>query len=80
MPYFYQSGEEILAGDRVLYFGESGEIEFVADRGGDRGNWYVEEFGGGVMVVEPKAFGHVFLADPQTDEHLELVSRRIRPE
>ena len=28
----YQSGEEIRKGDRVLFHGEPGEIEFVAEK------------------------------------------------
>src|SRR5689334_1084634 len=31
MPFFYQSGQEIRPGDRVLIHGETGEIEFIAD-------------------------------------------------
>jgi hypothetical protein len=45
MPFTYQSGEEIQKGDCVLFHGEPGEIEFVADaRIGDPAmDWYVEE-------------------------------------
>ena len=31
MPFVYQSGETIMHGDRVLYGGNPGEIEFVID-------------------------------------------------
>jgi hypothetical protein len=31
LPFTYQSGEEIKKGDRVLFHGEQGEIEFVVD-------------------------------------------------
>ncbi len=37
--------------------------------------WYVEEYGGGVMVIEPKYFGRVFIQDPKDDEDLLFVSR-----
>jgi len=75
MPFFYQSGEEIRKGDRVLYDGEPGEIELVADPANDPDDWYVTEYGGGVMVIEPKHFGRVFVTDAHDDEDLEFVSR-----
>jgi len=55
MPLFYGSGEEVKAGDRVLYHNEPGEIEFVADPEIEPESWLVTEFGGGVMIGEPKA-------------------------
>lgn len=78
MPLNYQSGEEIKPGDRVLLHGEAGEVEFVADQGGDPDDWYVKEYGGGVMIVElePRAFGRVFIVEPETDEDLIFVARR----
>ena len=42
------------------------KIGFVADPADDPGNWYVTEYGGGVMVIEPKIFGY---------EDFEFVSR-----
>ena len=42
----------------------------------DPHDWYVEEFGGGVMIAEPKVFGHLFIEAPVTQyEDLEFVSR-----
>ena len=77
MPYFYQSGQQIMSGDRVLLHGEPGEIEFVADPAQDHNNRYVTEHGGGVMVREPKVFGWLFIGGPVNDyEDLEFVSRR----
>ena len=63
-------------GDRVLFHDEPGEIEFVADAliGDPAMDWYVEEHGGGVMVIEPKYFGHAFLTETHID-HLVFVSR-----
>jgi hypothetical protein len=74
MPFTYRSGEEIKAGDRVLFHGEPGEIEFVAAAlSGDAAmDWYVEEYGAGIMVVEPKFFGRAFV---HTGEDLRFVSR-----
>ena len=77
LPFTYQSGEEIKKGDRVLFHGEPGEIEFVADAliGDPAMDWYVEEQGGGVMVIEPKCFGRAFLTETHTAEDLVFVSR-----
>ena len=77
MPLAYMSGEEIKKGDQVRYHGEPGEIEFVADPFTLDSNtqWYVEKYGGGVMVLEPKVFGSVFLSKPHADEHLEFIRR-----
>jgi hypothetical protein len=73
----YQSGEEIQKGDHVLYDGESGEIELVADPlvRDQETDWFVQEYGGGVMVVEPKVFGRVFVPDTANSEDLIFVSR-----
>jgi len=78
MPLKYTTGEEIRKGDRVLFHGEPGEIEFVADLRvkGSETEWYVREHGGGVMILEPKNFGRVFLQEPQTAEDLEFVARK----
>jgi hypothetical protein len=77
VPFRYQSGEEIKKGDRVLFHGEPGEIELVADPlvNDPETEWFVKEYGGGVMVVEPKVFGPAFLSDTQDAEDLTLVAR-----
>jgi hypothetical protein len=77
MPFYYQSGQEILKGDRVTFHGYPAEIEFVVDKvtGDPAVDWYMQEFGGGVMVREPKHFGHCFLHDTQNAEDLVLVKR-----
>jgi hypothetical protein len=78
MPFFYQSRQEIRQGDRVTYHDELGEIEFVAEKlvGDAAIDWYVREHGGGVMVSEPKSFGHVFVHDTESDEDLILIARK----
>ena len=49
----YLSGEEIRKGDRVRFHGEPGQIEFVAiDPDDPELGWYVQEYGGGVMILE----------------------------
>jgi hypothetical protein len=73
----YQSGAEIRKGDKVLFHGEPGQIEFVAEKltGNADIDWHVKEHGPGVMIVEPKAFGRVFIRDTENAEDLILVSR-----
>jgi hypothetical protein len=75
MPFFYTSGEEIKTGDCVLLHGEAGYIEVVADPTVDPDDWLVKEKGGGVMIVEPKHFGWLFLNDPANYEDLIFASR-----
>lgn len=74
----YPSGEEIKPGDRILFHGEPGEIELVATDAQDQEQaWYVEQFGGGIMISVPKHFGRVFIhADSIAEEEdLEFVAR-----
>jgi hypothetical protein len=78
LPFFYQSGEQIEKGDRITYHGEPGEIDFVADKivGDSAVNWYVTECGGGVMIIEPRHLGCVFVHDTEEDEDLILIARK----
>jgi hypothetical protein len=73
----YQSGEEIRRGDRVLFHGEPGEIEFVADKliGDPAVDWNITENGPGVMILEPKYFGRAYIRDTEDDEDLVFISR-----
>lgn len=74
----YRSGEEIETGDRVLYLGNPASIEFVAfDEKDPETDWYVKEFGGGILIADPAVSGHTFIPADQIDEdvHLEFVSR-----
>ncbi len=73
----YQLGVEIQKGDKVLFHGEPGEIEFVIENGVDHPqiDWYTKENGPGVMVHEPKVFGRVWLRDTENVEDLIFVSR-----
>jgi hypothetical protein len=78
MPQFkYMTGEEIQKGDRILFHRAPGQIEFIAIVGGDPDlDWYVQEYGGGVMVRDTVA-GLTFIPADQLDEaeDLEFVSR-----
>ena len=73
----YQSGEEIRKGDRVLFHGEPGEVEFVVDgfAGDPEMDWHMENHGRGVMILEPKCFGRAYISDTEDAEDLEFVSR-----
>ncbi|MGO9775632.1 MAG: hypothetical protein ACLPM3_03475 [Terracidiphilus sp.] len=77
MPLYYQSGEEVKKGDKVLYAEKPGEIEFVADPVviDPATKWYVEEYGGGVMVSVPNHFGSVFSRGLVIDDEIEFMSR-----
>jgi len=75
MPFFYQTGDEIRKGDKVLLHGQTGEIAFVADGAANPDDSFVTRHGGGVMIREPKVFGNLFVTDTQDYEDLELVSR-----
>ena len=78
MALTYLTGEEIRKGDRVLFHGEPGEIELVADPAiaDPETDWFVQEHGQGVMILEPKNFGRAFLTEPQTAEDLKFIARR----
>lgn len=73
----YQSGEDIQKGDRVLFHGEPGEIEFIVDKlvGDPAMDWHMREQGPGVMILEPKSFRRVFIHDTENAEDLRFVSR-----
>jgi hypothetical protein len=74
----YRSGEEILKGDRVLFHGNPAEVELAAcDPNEPEDEWYMKEFGGGVMILDPAVFGRAFIAAEELDDYedLEFVSR-----
>jgi hypothetical protein len=74
----YQSGEEIRKGDRVLFHLGPAEVELVADTPDDAASaWYVQEFGGGVLIREPNDPNPTFVSADQLPDYedLEFVSR-----
>jgi hypothetical protein len=77
MPNFYESGEPIRKGDRVRFRGEPGEIELVADAciADEETDWYVQAYGDGAMVREPKYFGLAFLTETENVDDLVFVAR-----
>jgi hypothetical protein len=73
----YHSGEEIRQGDRVLYHREPAQIEFVAiDPDNSELEWFVQEYGGGMMVLEGVS-GRTFIPRDQIgdSDDLEFVAR-----
>lgn len=74
----YITGEEIQEGDKILYDGLAGEIEVVADPAFPKGetDWYVTEFGGGILVTEPTVFGRVFVHLDDLAEYVVFVARK----
>jgi hypothetical protein len=81
VPLVYQSGEEIRQGDRVLLHDELGEVEFVLDGENNPDDWPAHRYGRGIMIVDPKIFGWLFV--PEEDigsyEDLIFVSRSVHP-
>ncbi len=80
MPLRYSSGEEIQKGDRVLFHGKPAQVELVActsEAADPTIGWYVKEFGGGIMILDPSVSGRTFISidSLDDDEDLEFVSR-----
>jgi hypothetical protein len=76
----YRSGEEIRKGDRVRFHGNPAEIEPVScdpDDPNPEVAWYLKEFGGGVLILDPLASERTFVASGELEEYedLEFVSR-----
>jgi hypothetical protein len=78
MPLKYQTGQEIIKGDRVLLHLNPAVIELVATDPSDPAQrYYVEEDGGGVLVREPGDSNLTFIPAEQLDDYedLEFVAR-----
>jgi hypothetical protein len=58
--------------------GLSGEVEVVADPAVPKSgtDWYVDEFGGGILVAEPTVFGRVFVRLEDIPEDVVFVGRK----
>ena len=70
---YYRSGEAIEAGDYVLWHGDPATIELIADPAIDPADWFVTEYGGGVMINPPMVF--IDAASLPADEDLDFVAR-----
>lgn len=75
--FFYKSGEEIRCGDRVLYHGEQGAVEFVviSEVGDEAIDWYHKMYPGGGCMINANGFGNIFLTSDNIDEDLVFQSR-----
>lgn len=74
----YRSGEEIKKGDHVLFYRNPATVEFVAcDAIDPEIAWFMQEYGGGVMILDPALSGRTFISADQIseEEELEFVSR-----
>lgn len=74
----YRSGEEIRKGDHVLFHGNPAKVELAAcDPIDPEAEWYIKEYGGGVMILDPMVSGRTFISTDQLDDYedLEFVSR-----
>ena len=74
----YRSGEQIQKGDHVLFHGNPASVELVAfDRSHPEHAWYVQGFGGGVLISDPMSSGFTFVSRESLPEYenLEFVSR-----
>jgi hypothetical protein len=74
----YRSGEQIEKGDNVLFHGNPAAVELVAfDPNQPEHAWYVQEFGGGVLISDPMCSGRTFVSRESLREYedLEFVSR-----
>ena len=74
----YKSGDEIRKGDHVLFHQHPADIELVADDPSDPdATYYVREFGGGIMILDPMVSGRTFIPANQLEEceDLQFVSR-----
>ena len=79
MAFTYQSGDEVLAGDRILYAESTGEVEFVvsAATGDPAMDWYLTISPNGGFMIKTLAMGSV----SEAGEDLEFVSRAsVAPE
>ena len=73
----YRSGEEI-KNDHILFHGNPAAIELVAcDPNDPEEAWHVQEFGGGVLILDPVVSGRTFIRKDSLAEYedLEFVSR-----
>jgi len=78
MTLHYRSGEEIKKGDHVLFHGNAAQVELVAcDPSDPEAVWHIQEFGGGVLILDLMISERYFIRKDSLDEYedLEFVSR-----
>jgi hypothetical protein len=79
MSIFYQSGEQVRTGDKIVYGGSPGQVEYVVEvpTGDPAMDWHLTHSPNGGIMLKTIAMGFVFLPDDQVadDEDLDFVSR-----
>lgn len=79
MPIFYQSREEVRPGDKIVYAGSPGNVEFVVESptGDPAIDGHLTHSPNGGFMIKTAAMGFVFLdnVDNNADEDLDFVSR-----
>jgi hypothetical protein len=80
----YRSGEEIRKRDRVLFHQNPAEVELVSPDANSEDptiRWYMQEFGGGVLIHDPLRSGRTFIHAASIGEYedLEFVGRALEP-
>ena len=75
MTFTYRSGEDIRAGDRIVYAGSPGEVEFVVNgaTGDPAVDWHLTHSPNGGVMLRTAAMGLVFLEEVHED--LDFMSR-----
>jgi hypothetical protein len=77
----YPSGEDVRKNDIVRFHGERARVGFVVVNGSDpETEWYMQEYGGGVMVLGGVGATVFLPADHISEnEDLQVVSRGTAP-
>jgi hypothetical protein len=69
----YRSGDQIQKGDHLLLHGRPAAVELVAfDLTQPEHAWYVQEFGGGVLISDPMCSGSTFVSKEDLSEYEDL--------
>jgi hypothetical protein len=72
-PLCYLCGTEIRKGDRVQFHGREASIAFAAsDLDDPQHAWFVQRYGGGVMVEDPFVSGCTFIPIDQLKSYEDL--------
>jgi hypothetical protein len=57
----------------VRFHGNAAEVELVAcDSNDPEAAWHMQEFGGGVLILDPMVSGRTFIPKDQIDEYEDL--------
>jgi len=78
-PLRYISGEDILEADRISYYGDFGEVEFVVSSctGNCLHDWYLRQCPEGGLMIRTAHFGRLFVSASAIGYDLVLLSRAL---